>query len=160
MQILPIKKDRTSSNIYDFVDHALREKYWYYLTKGCLLYLSSVDRTDGSYQFLAIYRNIVGTFLAITTWTKGSSEFEVNTLVRLGNGLALKHGANYNPVAIRPLVVRYHLNDEEVNIDFTDSDDIKINGKSLAYFYDCPDCKDKPDVLLLKDCKEFSAYTL
>lgn len=69
LRILPIKSERTSSNIYDFVDNSLKEKYWYYLTKACLLYLSSVDRTDGSYQFFAIYRNLVGTFLAITTWT-------------------------------------------------------------------------------------------
>ena len=160
MKILPIKGERNDDNIYDFVDHAIKEKYWYYLTKACLLYLSAVDRTDGSYQFLAIYRNLVGTFLAITTWTKGETTFTVNTLVRLGNGLALKEGANYNPVAVKPLKVRYQLDEHEVIIDFTDCDDIKINGKSVNYYYDCPDCKDKPDVLLIKDCKKFSEYVM
>ena len=137
---LPPKESRTQENIYDFVDHAIKEKYWYYLTKACLLYLSIVDREDGSYQFLAIYRNLVGTFLAITTWTKGASEFQVNTLVRLGNGLA--PGANYNPVAVKPLSVRYKLGDSEVIVDFTDCEDIKVNGKSI--FYDCEgDCDTK-----------------
>lgn len=160
MKVLPISADRTSSNIYDFVDNAIKEKYWYYLTKACLLYLSTVDRTDGSYQFLAIYRNLVGTFLAITTWKQGESTFEVNTLVRLGNGLALDHGANYKPVAVKPLTVRYSLGDSEVIIDFTDCDDIKINGRSIASYYDCEgdDCKTKTDDLLIKDCEEFSAF--
>lgn len=160
MKVLPLKTERNEDNIYSFVDHALKEKYWYYLTKACLLYLSAVDRTDGSYQFLAIYRNLVGTFLAITTWEEGSTEFQVNTLVRLGNGLALKQGANYKPVAVKPLKVRYTLADHDVIVDFTDCDDIKINGKSINYYYDCPDCKDKPDVLLVKDCKKFSEYTV
>ena len=72
--------------------------------------------------------------------------------------MALKQGANYKPVAVKPLKVRYTLADHDVIIDFTDCDDIKINGKSVHYYYDCPDCKDKPDVLLVKDCKKFSEY--
>ncbi|MCB0370384.1 MAG: hypothetical protein KDD45_13415 [Bdellovibrionales bacterium] len=67
--------------------------------------------------------------------------------------MALKYGANYKPVAVKPLAVRYKLGDHEVIIDFTDCDDIKINGQTLAYYYDCPECKDRPDVLLVKDCK-------
>lgn len=155
MRVLPVSSDRTSSNIYEFVDNALKEKYWYYLTKACLLYLSTVDRTDGSYQFLAIYRNLVGTFLAITTWKQGESTFEVNTLVRLGNGLSLDYGANYKPVAVKPLVVRYTLGGSEVMVDFTDCDDIKINGRSISYYYDCigDECESKKDELLIKDCE-------
>ena len=66
---LPPPSQRTDENIYSFVNQALKEKYWYYLTKACLLYLTSVDQGNGNYMFLAIYRNLVGTFLAITTWT-------------------------------------------------------------------------------------------
>jgi hypothetical protein len=160
MHILPIRADRTSSNIYDFVDHALKEKYWYYLTDACLLYLSSVDRTDSSFQFLAIYRNLVGTFLAITTWTQGAADFQVDTLVRLGNGLAIKYGANYKPVPVKPMVTRYTLGKGEVIVDFTDYDNITINGKSIASYYDCQDCGDKPDTLLLEECKNFSAFVV
>jgi hypothetical protein len=94
---LPKEGQRTADNIYKFVDHGLREKYWYYLTKACLIYVAAVERGD-SYQFLAIYRNIVGTFLAITSWKKQASSFDVNTLVRLGNGYAQNSGANYKPV--------------------------------------------------------------
>ena len=155
---LPAKDHRTSENIYHFVDHAIKQKYWYYLTKACLLYLTSVDRGNDSYQFLAIYRNIVGTFLAITTWTKGSSSFEVNTLVRLGNGLAIKYGANYKPVALKPLVARYKLGDHEVIVSFVDCEDIEINGKNI--FYDChgDDCPKKKK--LLPDCELLSEYAV
>jgi hypothetical protein len=101
------------------------------LTKACLLYLTSVDQGNNKFQFLAIYRNIVGTFLAITSWTKGASNFEVNTLVRLGDGDGKKLGANYKPIAVRPLQLRYSLGTNEVILDYTDSWDIKINGKCI-----------------------------
>jgi len=114
------------------VDHAIKEKYWYYLTKACLVYLTSVDQGKNTFQFLAIYRNIVGTFLAITTWTKNASDFQVNTLVRLGDGDGKKIGANYKPIAVRPLKLKYSLGANEVVIDFTDSWDIKINGKCIG----------------------------
>lgn len=109
IRTLPAQAVRSADNIYDFVDHAIKEKYWYYLTKACLLYLTYVDRGDDSYQFLAIYRNLVGTFLAITTWTKGSSSFQVNTLVRVGDGDGYRYGANYKPVNLQPLKLRYSL---------------------------------------------------
>lgn len=114
LRSLPAQPERSADNIYDFVDHAIKEKYWYYLTKACLVYLTYVDRGDDSYQFLAIYRNLVGTFLAITTWTKGSSSFQVNTLVRLGDGDAYRYGANYKPVNLQPLKLRYSLGPNEV----------------------------------------------
>ena len=68
MRVLPISADRSSSNIYDFVDNALKEKYWYYLTKATLLYLSNVDRIDGAYQFLSVVKNIDITFTQLFIW--------------------------------------------------------------------------------------------
>lgn len=101
------------------------------MTKACIVYLTSVDQGKNTFQFLAIYRNIVGTFLAITTWTKGASDFQVNTLVRLGNGDGKKIGANYKPIAVRPLKLRYSLGKNEVVVEFTDSWDIKVDGKCI-----------------------------
>jgi hypothetical protein len=97
---LPAANQRTEYNIYSFVDNALKNKYWYYLTKADLLYLTYVAQGNTTYQFLAIYRNIVGTFLAITTWANGAADFQVNTLVRLGDGNAKKIGANYKPIKV------------------------------------------------------------
>lgn len=39
---LPAAGQRDADKIYDFVDHGLREKYWYYLTKACLIYVAAV----------------------------------------------------------------------------------------------------------------------
>lgn len=156
VRTLPAKADRTSENIYAFVDNAIKEKYWYYLTKACLLYLTAVDRGDDSYQFLAIYRNIVGTFLAITTWTKGSSSFQVNTLVRLGNGDGDKYGANYKPVNLEPLKVRYTLGPNEYIIEVSDCGDVKVNGHSLTE----ETGELKTDELLIEECKEFSKFAV
>ncbi len=66
------------------------------------MYRANVDQQD-SFLFLSIYRNIVGTFLTITTWTKGETRAKVNTLVRLGDGFAKGSEANYSPIEIRPV---------------------------------------------------------
>lgn len=81
------------------IDPALRSIYWYYLTKATLLYRASL-RTGDKYIFLSIYRNIVGTFLAVTRWENGQNKAEINTLVRLGDGWASGSGANYKPVNV------------------------------------------------------------
>jgi hypothetical protein len=39
---LPPAGKRDADDIYRFVDHGLREKYWYYLTKACLIYVAAV----------------------------------------------------------------------------------------------------------------------
>jgi hypothetical protein len=113
------------------VDNGLKEKYWYYLTKACLIYVAAVDRVD-TYQFLAIYRNIVGTFLAVTTWKNQSSTFDVNTLVRLGNGYAPNSNANYKPVNLQISHFRYSLGDGQYLIDVTDCGDVNLNGHALS----------------------------
>ena len=82
---VPDEGKRQPNDIYKFVDNALKNKYWFYLANARLLYAAAVERGD-HYQFLAIYRNIVGTFLAITSWKNQSDVFNVDTLVRLGNG--------------------------------------------------------------------------
>lgn len=157
---LPAEGKRDADEIYDFVDHALREKYWYYLTKACLLYVAAVERGD-TYQFLAVYRNIVGTFLAITTWKNQSSTFDVNTLVRLGNGFAKNSNANYKPVNLRLTRFRYSLGPGQYLIDLNDCGDIKLNGKELSNDLHENMGKSKHDKngLLVKKCQDFSEYT-
>ena len=151
---LPAKEDRNEDNIYPYIDHGLKEKYWYYLTRACLLYLTSVERAD-DFQYLAIYRNLVGTFLAITTWNKENEYFDVNTLVRLGNGYEEGSGAHYKPIAVEPLKLRYTLGDDEYIIEISDCCDIKINGKAIGHLK-----KEDPvdEESLVEQCKVFSAH--
>jgi hypothetical protein len=60
-------------------------------------------------MFFVFYRNIVGTFLVITTWEKSTLNTEVNTFVRLGNGFAEGSEAIYSPVSIEPYLVTLKL---------------------------------------------------
>lgn len=158
---LPKSGERHPDTIYKFVDHGLREKYWYYLTKASLIYVAAVNRTD-TFQFLAIYRNIVGTFLAITTWKNQSSTFDVNTLVRLGNGYAKNSHANYRPVKLELRHFRYSLGAGEFLIDVSDGGDVKLNGKELSDNLSGNLKKEKHyesyEELVAK-CKEFSEFT-
>ncbi len=123
------------------------------MTKANLLYLTSVEQGNNSFQFLAIYRNIVGTFLSITSWTKGASIFQVNTLVRLGDGDGMKFGAKYKPVDIRPIQLRYSLGANEIILEYTDSWDIRINGKCI----ECEENEVTSEDLILKQCKELDS---
>ena len=67
---LPDASELTVGNVYPFIDYQLKETWWQYLRGAKLLYRANVDQQD-SFLFLSIYRNIVGTFLTITTWKKG-----------------------------------------------------------------------------------------
>ena len=158
---LPKVGERNADNIYNFVDHGLREKYWYYLTKACLIYVAAIERGD-SYQYLAIYRNIVGTFLAITSWKKQASSFDVNTLVRLGNGYGKDSGANYKPVELGLAHFRYSLGTGQYLIDVSDCGDVKLNGKVLSDNLNDNLKKEhnhgSEDDLVAK-CKNFHEYT-
>lgn len=141
------------------MDNRLREKYWYYLTRAVLIYRAQVERGD-TYQFLAIYRNIVGTFLAITTWKNQSKEIEVNTLVRLGNGYEKDSGALYKPVSLRGLQIKYALGQGEYLIDCDDSGNVAVNGKVLSNNLNdnlnSGNTKSDTKEQLVEKCKEFA----
>ena len=112
----------TLFDVRPHVDELLKTEYWYYLRNAHTLYEASVD-SPNHYLFFTIYRNIVGTFLVITTWTKADQKTQINTFVRLGNGFAEGSGANYDPVNIDPFVVSLALKPDEymvvVNADGT-----------------------------------------
>lgn len=99
---LPDASELTVGNVYPFIDYQLKQTWWQYLRGAKLLYRANVDQQD-SFLFLSIYRNIVGTFLTITTWTKGETRAKVNTLVRLGDGYADDSEAKYSPIEIKPV---------------------------------------------------------
>ena len=86
----------------------MRETYWYYLRSANIVYQSNVN-TKSSFLFFVIYRNVVGTFLVVTTWDKSAEVTHVNHFVRLGNGYAEGSGAIYDPILIEPFVITLQL---------------------------------------------------
>jgi len=79
------KTEVTLFEVSPKVDELLKREYWYYLRNAITLYEASVD-SPVRILFFTIYRNIVGTFLVISTWTKDNQQLQINTFVRLGNG--------------------------------------------------------------------------
>lgn len=77
--------DITFNDVFPSVDTYLRQTYWYYLRNANIIYQANVN-TLNSFLFFVIYRNLVGTFLVITTWNKAGQTTQVNTFVRLGDG--------------------------------------------------------------------------
>jgi len=72
--------------VADRVDVAIRAKYWYYLPDAKLTYLSHTNSNDGC-LFMHLYRNYVGTFLAITNYLDNGEIVNINTFVRIGEGV-------------------------------------------------------------------------
>lgn len=56
----------------------------------------------------------------------------MNTLVRLGNGYEKGSGANYSPVDLKALRLKYLLGDGEYLIDIDNDGDVAVNGKILS----------------------------
>jgi hypothetical protein len=67
-------------------------------------------------MFLSVYRNLLGTFLIITTWVKGESKVYVNTFVRLGDGYQQGSGANYGPAKLNPFDLSFVLGSGEYEV--------------------------------------------
>lgn len=63
------QKSITLFDVRPHIDTLLKTQYWYYLRNANTIYEASVD-SPLEYLYFTIYRNIVGTFLVITTWTK------------------------------------------------------------------------------------------
>ena len=79
-------------------------------------------------------------------------------MVRLGNGDGNQYGANYNPVKVEPLKLRYSLGPNEVVIEVNDCGDIMINGETLVDGGEEGNGNSNLDGLLVEECREFSAF--
>jgi hypothetical protein len=115
--------------VFPNVDKYLRETYWYYLRGATIFYQSNVN-TKQSFLYFIIYRNIVGTFLVITTWDKVDQTTQVNTFVRLGNGYGAGSEALYEPVKVDPLVLSLQLGEGEFIVTINDDGTISVVGKA------------------------------
>ena len=114
------------------VDKLLKREYWYYLRNAMTLYEASVD-SPNRILFFTIYRNIVGTFLVITTWEKADQQLQINTFVRLGNGYEEGSGANYDPVNIDPFIVTLALGPDEYMVVVNEDGTITVTGNTDRY---------------------------
>jgi hypothetical protein len=113
--------------VFPSVDKYLRETYWYYLRGATIFYQSNVN-TKQSFLYFVIYRNIVGTFLVITTWDKADQTTQVNTFVRLGNGYGAGSEALYDPVKVDPLVLSLQLGEGEFIVTINEDGTITVIG--------------------------------
>ena len=113
------------------MDKYLRETYWYYLRAANIVYQANVN-TKTSLLFFVIYRNIVGTFLVITTWEKLGQTTQVNTFVRLGNRYAADSGTLYDPVKIEPMIISLQLGEGEYMVIINEDWTITVVGDALA----------------------------
>lgn len=111
------------------VDNLLKREYWYYLRNAITLYEASVD-SPVRILFFTIYRNIVGTFLVISTWQKDTQQLQINTFVRLGNGFEEGSGANYDPVDIDPFVVTLELGPDEFLVVVNEDGTVTVTGNT------------------------------
>lgn len=130
-----VPKGKSAVTLFDVfpqVDSLLRSEYWYYLRNANILYEASID-SPAHFLYFTIYRNIVGTFLVITTWTKADQRTQINTFVRLGNGFEEGSGANYDPVNIDPFVVTLALGPDEFMVVVNADGTITVTGNLDLY---------------------------
>jgi len=122
----------TLFDVWPVVDNLLKTEYWYYLRGANTLYEASVD-SPAHYLYFTIYRNIVGTFLVITTWTKADQKTQINTFVRLGNGFEEGSGAHYDPVNIDPFIVTLALGPDEYMVVVNADGTVTVTGNKALY---------------------------
>ena len=96
------------------------------------LYQAGFD-SPKQFLFFSIYRNIVGTFLVITTWNKDKQSTQIYTFLRLGNGFALNSGSNYDPVKIEPFIVSLALGPDEYMVVVNADGTLSVTGNLTLY---------------------------
>lgn len=101
----------------------MRRVYWYYLRGARRLFQANIDTPNRFIHFF-IYRNIVGTFLAIGSWDHDTQISEVNTFVRLGNGDDANINTPYEAVSIDPFVISLRMKHGETLIEIDENGNV------------------------------------
>lgn len=122
--------------------------------RGATIFYQSNVNTKESFLYFVIYRNIVGTFLVISTWEKATQTTQVNTFVRLGNGYAQGSEALYDPVKVDPLVLSLQLGEGEFIVTINEDGTITVVGD-----YDNDEENPLPENNLEKDMEEKCGFT-
>ena len=126
------KHELTLFDVWPAIHSLLKTQYWYYLRGANTLYEASVD-SPNKFLYFTIYRNIVGTFLVISTWNKATAKTQVNTFVRLGNGFAENSGQRYDPVDIDPFIVTLSLGPDEYMVVVNEDGSVTVTGNVDRY---------------------------
>jgi len=129
--VVPTGTEITLSLVFPSIDTYLRNTFWYYLKGADIFYQANVNTRD-SFLYFVIYRNIVGTFLVITTWDRTAQTSQVNTFVRLGNGYATGSGALYDPVKVNPLVLSLQLGEGEFMVTINSDGTVTVVGEKRS----------------------------
>ena len=119
-------------DVIKIADQEFRRSLWYYLRKAVVTFQANIDVPDRFIHFF-IYRNIVGTFLGISSWVKADQTAEINTFVRLGNGFSKDVETPYSPVNIQPFIISLRLAHGEYLIERDENGDYRINGKLIQF---------------------------
>lgn len=108
------------------IDAQIRATYWYYLPGAFLTYVAHIDSQNGC-LYLHLYKNYVGTFLAISNYADLTGSAVINTFVRVGAGCT-DYAEISAPISVQTFVIsldlgagEYFVPHEENNNNFTES---------------------------------------
>jgi hypothetical protein len=99
----PVSRSATAT----VIDAQIRGTYWYYLPGAFLTYVAHIDSEEGC-LYLHLYKNYVGTFLAISNYLDIAGTVTINTFVRVGDGCT-DYGQISQPVNVQTLVISLNL---------------------------------------------------
>jgi hypothetical protein len=118
----PVSRSTTAT----VIDAQIRATYWYYLPGAFLTYVAHIDSRGGCI-FLHLYKNYVGTFLAVSNYIDLTGRTTINTFVRVGDGCKDYSEINL-PVSVQTFVISLNLGageylvpHEENNRNYTES---------------------------------------
>lgn len=111
----PVSRSATAT----VIDAQIRATYWYYLPGAYLTYVAHIN-SDSGCLFLHLYKNYVGTFLAISNYLDIGGSITINTFVRVGEGCT-DYSQISAPVAVQSFVISLNLGAGEYFVPHDDS---------------------------------------
>jgi hypothetical protein len=123
----PLARQQVSRSVTaTVIDAQIRATYWYYLPGAFLTYVAHIDSRNGC-LYLHLYKNYVGTFLAISNYADLTDSVVINTFVRVGDGCA-EYAEISAPISVQTFVIsldlgagEYLVPHEEKNNNYTES---------------------------------------
>jgi hypothetical protein len=102
------------NQVAEQVDLYIRAQYRQYLVRASLCYLASVNTKTG-FLFFHLYKNIVGTFLSISSYTSSTGGICINTFVRVGEGCQDDREIS-NAITVTPFVISVDLGQGQYSV--------------------------------------------
>lgn len=83
-----LNENLTFSQKVEAIDTEIRRVYWYYLRDAAQIFQTNINIPNKESLHFYIYRNVLGTFLAIVSHDKETGILSINTFARLGSGFS------------------------------------------------------------------------